>query len=108
MDRPLWPVIRRRPLLMRHPHRRRAPDPAAGAVGAQLSVDCWAGCLRAGRAERLSADYRRPIGAHLRRRGRPASGYYLAQGNCYYRYPSGQYVPSIRAVAIEGRRLGKG
>jgi hypothetical protein len=21
-------------------------------------------------------------------------GYYLAQGNCYYRYPSGQYVPA--------------
>src|SRR5665213_1462850 len=69
------------------------PDPGASAVGGAI-VGGVLGGLLTGRASGAAAGA--VIGgasgaiAGAQAAGRP--GYYLAQGNCYYRYPSGQYV----------------
>ncbi len=70
------------------------PDPAASAVGGAIvggvlgglisrrPVGALAGAVAGGTAGAI-------VGAQAASR----PGYYLAQGGCYYRYPSGQYVP---------------
>ncbi|SDS77890.1 hypothetical protein SAMN05444158_3176 [Bradyrhizobium canariense] len=70
------------------------PDPAASAVGGAVvggllgglitrrPVGAVAGAIAGGTAGAI-------VGAQAARR----PGYYLSQGACYYRYPSGQYVP---------------
>jgi hypothetical protein len=70
-----------------------APDPAAGIVGGAVvggllgglithrPVGAVAGAVAGGTTAAI-------VGAQAASR----PGYYLAQGGCYYRYPSGQYV----------------
>ena len=90
MDRPK--VIRRRHRwLMRRRHR--PPDPAAGAVGGAI-VGGLLGGLISGRpgGAIAGAVAGGTVGAIAGAQAAARPGYYLAQGNCYYRYPSGQYV----------------
>jgi hypothetical protein len=70
------------------------PNPAASAVGGAIvggvlgglisrrPVGVAAGAIAGGAAGAI-------VGAQAASR----PGYYIAQGGCYYRYPSGQYVP---------------
>jgi hypothetical protein len=69
------------------------PDPAAGAVGGAIVGGLLGGLLtgRPGGAA-VGAITGGTIGAIAGAQAAPRPGYYLAQGNCYYRYPSGQYV----------------
>lgn len=71
------------------------PDPAASAVGGAL-VGGLIGGLLTGRASGAAAGavVGGATGAIAGAEAAPRPGYYLAQGNCYYRYPSGQYVPA--------------
>ena len=69
------------------------PDAAAGAVGGAV-VGGLLGGLISGRpggaiAGALAGG---TVGAIAGAQAANRPGYYLAQGNCYYRYPSGQYV----------------
>jgi hypothetical protein len=70
------------------------PDPAAGAVGGAI-VGGLLGGLITGRPSgaAVGAITGGTIGAISGAQAAQRPGYYLAQGNCYYRYPSGQYVP---------------
>jgi hypothetical protein len=70
------------------------PDPAAGAVGGAIVGGLLGGLLtgRAGGAA-VGAITGGTIGAISGAQAAQRPGYYLAEGNCYYRYPSGQYVP---------------
>jgi hypothetical protein len=70
------------------------PDPAAGAVGGAIVGGLLGGLLtgRAGGAA-VGAITGGTIGAISGAQAAQRAGYYLAQDNCYYRYPSGQYVP---------------
>jgi len=69
------------------------PDPAAGAVGGAI-VGGVLGGLLTGRASGAAAGavVGGATGAIAGAQAAARPGYYLAQGNCYYRYPSGQYV----------------
>jgi hypothetical protein len=69
------------------------PDPAAGAVGGAI-VGGLLGGLLTGRASGAAAGavVGGATGAIAGAQAAARPGYYLAQGNCYYRYPSGQYV----------------
>jgi hypothetical protein len=69
------------------------PDPAAGAVGGAI-VGGLLGGLISGRpgGAIAGAVAGGTIGAIAGAQAAARPGYYLAQGNCYYRYPSGQYV----------------
>jgi hypothetical protein len=70
------------------------PNPAASAVGGAIVGGVLGGLIS-----------RRPIGvaagaiaggaagAIVGAQAASRPGYYIAQGGCYYRYPSGQYVP---------------
>ena len=88
-----WPMPRDR-----HRRLRTAASAAAGRSRRERAGRCH----RRRRARRPDLRQRlgRGRGCHRRRcdrrdRGAPAAsrpGYYVAQGNCYYRYPSGQYV----------------
>jgi hypothetical protein len=71
-----------------------APDPAASAVGGAVVGGLLGGLLtgRPGGAI-AGAVAGGATGAIVGAQAAQRQGYYLAQGNCYYRYPSGQYVP---------------
>jgi hypothetical protein len=69
------------------------PDPAASAVGGAV-VGGLLGGLLTGRASGAAAGavIGGATGAIAGATAASRPGYYLAEGNCYYRYPSGQYV----------------
>jgi hypothetical protein len=69
------------------------PDPAASAVGGAV-VGGLLGGLLTGRASGAAAGaiVGGASGAIVGAQAAARPGYYLSQGNCYYRYPSGQYV----------------
>jgi hypothetical protein len=69
------------------------PDPAASAVGGAI-VGGLLGGLLTGHASGAAAGAIAggATGAIVGAEAASRPGYYLAQGNCYYRYPSGQYV----------------
>jgi hypothetical protein len=69
------------------------PDPAAGAIGGAV-VGGLLGGLITGRpvGAAVGAITGGTIGAIAGAQAAAHPGYYLAQGNCYYKYPSGQYV----------------
>jgi len=69
------------------------PDPAAGAVGGAV-VGGLLGGLLTGRASGAAAGaiVGGTTGAIVGATAASRPGYYFSQGNCYYRYPSGQYV----------------
>jgi hypothetical protein len=69
------------------------PDPGASAVGGAI-VGGLLGGLLSGRVEgaAIGAVAGGATGAIAGATAASQPGYYLAQGNCYYRYPSGQYV----------------
>jgi hypothetical protein len=71
------------------------PDPAASAVGGAV-VGGLLGGLLTGRASGAAAGavIGGATGAIAGATAASRPGYYLAQGGCYYRYPSGQYVPA--------------
>lgn len=68
-------------------------DPGASAVGGAI-VGGVLGGLLTGRASGAAAGavVGGATGAIAGATAAARPGYYLAQGNCYYRYPSGQYV----------------
>ncbi len=70
-----------------------APDPGASAVGGAI-VGGLLGGLLTGRVEgaAIGAVAGGTTGAIAGATAASRPGYYLSQGNCYYRYPSGQYV----------------
>ena len=70
-----------------------APDPAAGAIGGAI-VGGVLGGLITGRpvGAAVGAITGGTVGAIAGAQAAQRPGYYLAQGNCYYRYPSGQYA----------------
>lgn len=69
------------------------PDPAAGAIGGAI-VGGLLGGLITGRPGGAigGAIAGGTVGAIAGAQAAARPGYYLAQDNCYYRYPSGQYV----------------
>jgi hypothetical protein len=69
------------------------PDAASGAVGGAI-VGGLLGGLISGRpgGAIAGAVAGGTVGAIAGAQATQRQGYYLAQGNCYYRYPSGQYV----------------
>jgi len=69
------------------------PDPAASAIGGAIVGGVLGGLLtgRPGGAA-VGAIAGGTAGAIAGATAASRPGYYLAQGNCYYRYPSGQYV----------------
>jgi len=69
------------------------PDPAASAVGGAVVGGILGGLLtgRPGGAI-AGAVAGGATGVIVGAQAAQRPGYYLAQGNCYYRYPSGQYV----------------
>ena len=69
------------------------PDAASGAVGGAV-VGGLLGGLLSGRPSGAIAGAVAggTVGAIAGAQAAARPGYYLAQGNCYYRYPSGQYV----------------
>lgn len=69
------------------------PDPAASAVGGAI-VGGLLGGLLTGRPSGVAAGavVGGATGAIAGATAASRPGYWLAQGNCYYRYPSGQYV----------------
>jgi hypothetical protein len=69
------------------------PDPAASAIGGALIGGILGGALtgRPGGAI-AGAVVGGTTGALVGASAAARPGYYLAQGRCYYRYPSGQYV----------------
>ncbi|MBV8926637.1 MAG: hypothetical protein JOZ74_14810 [Bradyrhizobium sp.] len=69
------------------------PDPAASAVGGAI-VGGVLGGLLTGRASGVAAGavVGGATGAIAGATAASRPGYWLAQGNCYYRYPNGQYV----------------
>jgi hypothetical protein len=69
------------------------PDPAASAIGGALIGGILGGALtgRPGGAI-AGAVVGGTTGALVGASAAARPGYYLAQGGCYYRYPSGQYV----------------
>jgi hypothetical protein len=69
------------------------PDPAASAVGGAV-VGGLLGGLLTGRASGAAAGaiVGGTTGAIVGATAASRPGYYFSQGNCYYRYPSGQYV----------------
>jgi hypothetical protein len=70
-----------------------APDPAASAVGGAIVGGVLGGLLtgRPGGAA-AGAIVGGATGAIVGAQAGQRPGYYLSQGGCYYRYPSGQYV----------------
>lgn len=70
------------------------PDPGASAVGGAI-VGGLLGGLLTGRASGAAAGAIAggATGAIVGAEAASRPGYYLSQGNCYYRYPSGQYAP---------------
>lgn len=70
-----------------------APDPAAGAIGGAI-VGGLLGGLISGRPGGAigGAIVGGTVGAIAGAQAAARPGYYFAQGNCYFRYPSGQYV----------------
>lgn len=70
-----------------------APDPAASAIGGAI-VGGVLGGLISGRpvGAAVGAITGGTIGAIAGAQAAARPGYYLAQDNCYYKYPSGQYV----------------
>lgn len=70
-----------------------APDPGASAVGGAI-VGGVLGGLLTGRASGAAAGavIGGASGAIAGATAASRPGYYFAQGNCYYRYPNGQYV----------------
>lgn len=70
-----------------------APDPAASAIGGAI-VGGVLGGLISGRpvGAAVGAITGGTIGAIAGAQATARPGYYLAEGTCYYKYPSGQYV----------------
>lgn len=71
-----------------------APDPAASAIGGAV-VGGLLGGLLTGRPSGavVGAIAGGTTGAIVGAQAAQRPGYYLSQGDCYYRYPSGQYAP---------------
>jgi hypothetical protein len=71
------------------------PDPGASAVGGAI-VGGVLGGLLTGRASGAAAGavIGGATGAIAGATAASRPGYWMAQGNCYYRYPNGQYVPA--------------
>ena len=70
------------------------PDPAAGAVGGAIVGGLLGGLLTGRPVGAIAgAVAGGTVGAIAGAQAAARPGYYLAQGNCYFRYPSGQYVP---------------
>lgn len=71
------------------------PDPGASAVGGAI-VGGLIGGLLTGHASGAAAGAIAggATGAIVGAQAASRPGYYLSQGDCYYRYPSGQYVPA--------------
>ena len=71
------------------------PDPAASAIGGAVVGGLLGGILT-GRASGAAAGavIGGATGAIAGATAASRPGYYFAQGSCYYRYPSGQYVPA--------------
>jgi hypothetical protein len=71
------------------------PDPGASAVGGAI-VGGLLGGLLTGRASGAAAGalVGGATGAIAGATAAARPGYYWSQGTCYYRYPSGQYVPA--------------
>jgi hypothetical protein len=69
------------------------PDPAAGVVGGAV-VGGLLGGLLTGRPVGAAVGMvtGATVGGIVGAQAAQRQGYWLAQGNCYYRYPSGQYV----------------
>lgn len=69
------------------------PNPAAGAIGGAV-VGGLLGGLLTGRASGAAAGalVGGTTGAIVGATAASRPGYYFSQGNCYYRYPSGQYA----------------
>lgn len=71
------------------------PDPAASAVGGAVVGGLLGGLLtRRPSGVAAGAIIGGTTGAIAGATAASRAGYWLAQGNCYYRYPSGQYVPA--------------
>jgi hypothetical protein len=72
-----------------------APDPGASALGGAI-VGGVLGGLLTGRASGAAAGavVGGATGAIAGATAAARPGYYWSQGTCYYRYPSGQYVPA--------------
>jgi hypothetical protein len=70
-----------------------APDPGASALGGAIVGGVLGGLItgRPGGAI-VGAATGATVGAIAGAQAAARPGYYLAQGNCYYKYPSGQYV----------------
>jgi hypothetical protein len=70
------------------------PDPAASAIGGAIVGGILGGVLtgRPGGAA-AGAIVGGTTGALVGATAASRPGYYLSQGGCYYRYPSGQYAP---------------
>jgi hypothetical protein len=70
------------------------PDPAASVVGGAIVGGVLGGLiLRRPVGVAAGAIAGGTAGAIVGARAAARPGYYIAQGGCYYRYPSGQYVP---------------
>jgi hypothetical protein len=70
------------------------PDPAASAVGGAVAGGLLGGLLTGRPAGAvIGAIAGGTTGAIVGAQAAHRPGYYLSQGGCYYRYPSGQYVP---------------
>jgi hypothetical protein len=70
------------------------PDPAASAVGGAIVGGLLGGLLTGRPGGAIAGAAAGGVtGAIVGAQAASRPGYYLAQGNCYYRYPSGQYVP---------------
>jgi hypothetical protein len=69
------------------------PDPAASAVGGAIVGGLLGGLLTGRPGGAIAGAAAGGVtGAIVGAQAASRPGYYLAQGNCYYRYPSGQYV----------------
>ena len=70
------------------------PDPAASAVGGAVAGGLLGGLLTGRPAGAvIGAIAGGTTGAIVGAQAAHRPGYYWSQGGCYYRYPSGQYVP---------------
>lgn len=70
------------------------PDPAASAIGGAVVGGSVGGLLTGRPGGAIAGAAVGGMTGAIVGAQAAALGYYLAQGNCYYRYPSGQYVPA--------------
>ena len=78
------------------------PDPAASAVGGAIVGGLLGGLLTGRPGGAIAGAAAGGVtGAIIGAQAASRPSYYLAQGNCYYRYPSGHTFRPIPAPAIE-------